>query len=367
MRRCSSGCRQRSPARPFLAAALELAGKQAELTPPRSSEKDRWLAEFEQNKAASKPIGFYDWTPELKQVWRFYRFLQHEFGRMTDELAVPRDVAAVLKDDAEAARAVSRDQRLLRPADEPVDLPAGRCADRHAEGPARTGQAARRAARVGGRLPALDQPRNGAVRAACFPMGVPADVNLMAELIRRIRSGEVDLKPGESDGWYQYQVYALETLLLPAKGQEKDKLLLTAEYKKRLVEAFKALVTKRRETHVRQLARSAKSTAATPLGERREVRPRLRIEPCATFYLRTARAYAFLQNFLRATAGQERLAELHGLGRAASGSRRWTRNWTPSRQRFYGFYLHRLRRHRHEAAIARRRAGGPAGRRDRRR
>ncbi len=35
-----------------------------------------------------------------------------------------------------------------------------------------------------------------------FPQGVPAEVDLMATLIRRIRAGEVDLKPGDKDGWY---------------------------------------------------------------------------------------------------------------------------------------------------------------------
>jgi hypothetical protein len=85
----------KSPARPFLAAALELAGKPVRLNAAEKAEKDRLLAAFEQDKAASKPIAFYDWTPELTQVWRFYRFLQHEFT--AEKLAVPRDIAAVLK------------------------------------------------------------------------------------------------------------------------------------------------------------------------------------------------------------------------------------------------------------------------------
>jgi len=43
---------------------------------------------------------------------------------------------------------------------------------------------------------------------------------LMKELVRRIKSGEVDLQPKEGSGWYDYQVYALETLLMPEKGEE---------------------------------------------------------------------------------------------------------------------------------------------------
>jgi len=170
-----------------------------------------------------------------------------------------------------------------------------------------------------------------------FPMGVPAGTNLMNTLIRRIRSGEIDLKPGTEDGWYQYQVYALETMLLPTRGQESEKLQLTANYKKRLVEAFKALMTKRRETHVRQLSTTV-GAPAPPL-RAGEVRPRLRIEPCPTFYLRTARAYAFVQNLLLATAGDERLAKLHGLKQDGTREATLAEELEAIRLRFYGFYL----------------------------
>ena len=55
-------------------------------------------------------------------------------------------------------------------------------------------------------------------------------------------------------------------------------------------------MTKRVETHVRSLPRRQKTAMAAPpsmVEELKEVKPRLRIEPCPTFYLRTARAYAF--------------------------------------------------------------------------
>src|SRR5262249_55641258 len=76
-----------------------------------------------------------------------------------------------------------------------------------------------------------------------FPLGVPPDANLMREFIRRIRSGAVELKPKADSGWYEHQVYALETMLLPEKGDERERLMLTKTYKKRMLEAFQALVT----------------------------------------------------------------------------------------------------------------------------
>ena len=133
-------------------------------------------------------------------------------------------------------------------------------------------------------------------------------------------------------------MYALETLLLPTRGQESDKLQLTANYKKRLVEAFKALMTKRRETHVRQLSTTVGAPAPPPL-RAGEVRPRLRIEPCPTFYLRNARAYAFVQNLLLATAGDERLAKLHGLRQDGTREANLAEELEAIRLRFYGVYL----------------------------
>ncbi len=167
---------QTSPARPFLAAALELAGKQTELAAAERTAKDKWLAEFEASEVASKPIGFYDWTPELVQVWRFFRFLQHEFPR---DDAIPRDVAAVLKASPELLKQYRAINAFYGRLTNPQScLPVDALLD-------------------GG------QPRSVAVFPPLtsrevelfnrmFPDGVPSGVNLMAVLVNRIRSGEVD-------------------------------------------------------------------------------------------------------------------------------------------------------------------------------
>jgi hypothetical protein len=327
----------KSPARAFLAAALELGGEKPPAGDVNEEEKAKWLAEFEQDKATSKPIGFYTWTPELQRTWRFYRFLQHEFD--ADQLTIPRDVAAVLKDHADLLkqyRAINAFYgRLTNPL---ICLPVNALIDATQD---LTALAKRRGASHA--TAAVFPPstsRETELFERLFGDDLPADANLMLTLIHRIRSGEVDLKPSNKpggDGWYQYQVYALETLLLPGRGQEKEKLLLTAEYKKRLVEAFKAMITTRRETHARQLA-GLKCAEARPLSGG-EVSPRLRIEPCATFYLRTARAYAFLQNFLQSTVGRQRLEKLHGLKQGGMREAALDAEIGALARRFYGFYL----------------------------
>src|SRR5262249_12266762 len=90
-----------------------------------------------------------------------------------------------------------------------------------------------------------------------FGEGLPPNVGLIRALITAIRSGKVNLEPTKDSGWYERQVYALETMLLPEKGEEAAKLQLTKAYKKRMLEAFQVLMTKRRETHVRQLKYAA--------------------------------------------------------------------------------------------------------------
>lgn len=321
-----------SAARPFLAASLELAGKPFDLSAAERQEKERWLAQFERNPAASKPISFYAWTPELEQVWRFFRYLQHEFAE--DDLAIPRDVAAVLQQNDDLRRQYLALNafygRLTNPS---ICLPVDALIDAKQGLPELAKDRGARRAAVAVFPPSTS--RETELFDRMFPAGLPAGANLIGALIQRIRSGEVDLKPGKNDGWYQHQVYALETLLLPAMGQENDKLLLTAEYKKRLVEAFKALVTKRQETHARQLG-AAGASKPQPISQ---VCPRLRVEPCATFYLRSARAYAFLQDFLTAAAGRERLEQLHALRQGGERPSTLDEELGAIRARFYGFYL----------------------------
>ena len=151
----------------------------------------------------------------------------------------------------------------------------------------------------------------------------------MSTLIRRIRSGEVDLKPGDKDGWYQYQVYALETMLLPTRGQERDKLLLTASYKKRLVEAFKALITKRRETHVRE-SKVAKRRPA-PLLRGRMQSPAAAADRALPDVLPPHRPGLRLSaEPLLATAGKDRLAKLHGLKEGGTARPTWPTSWRRS-------------------------------------
>jgi hypothetical protein len=324
-----------SPAAPFLAAGLHLAGVNVEVTNTR--EKAALLEQFQANEVASKPTGFYTWNETLSACFRFLRFFQREFS--ADELHVPLALARVLAQDeslqADYQKALAFYARLTNPSScvsvadlvglkspDPVQF-SKLCKDRNV-------------AHVSVALFPPSTSRETVLFEKLFPMGLPANADLMRELIRRIRSGQVDLKPGPASGWYDHQVYALETLLLPERGEERHKLLLTKNYKKRMLEAFQALITKRRETHVRQLV-GAKAGSAAPLPS--EIKPRLRAEPCPSYYLRTARAYAFLANFLEGALGKDTLQSLHGLRKDGQRELDLHAELHFLRDLFYGLYL----------------------------
>jgi hypothetical protein len=321
----------------FLAAALEIAGKKADCE--NESAKQRFLQQFEARGAASKPQGFYTWSEDLKTTFRFLRFLQWEFlpSQFAGVLVPMRQ--AMTKDvtlRADYERTLAFYSRLSNPLAvlSVLDLPA-ELADQSLAAAFTAKNVTRKAAAV---LPSSTS-RETILFDKLFPGGLPDGADLMRELVKKIRSGEVDLTPNADSGWYEHQAYALETMLIPKKGAESDRLLLTATYKKRMLEAFKALLTKRRETHMRQLPDTMKAAAAAPPKELEELKPRLRLEPAPTFYLRTARAYGFLANFLDSAVGAAELKKLKGL---RQGGERSLDLWTElqfMRRLFYGCYL----------------------------
>jgi hypothetical protein len=321
-------------AAPYLGAGLELAGVQVEVTD--RPKKDKLLAGFKADEVASKPIGFYTWNEDLSACFRFLRFFQQPFP--ANDLAVPFALAGALAEDkallADYQKALTFYARLTNPAR------SLSVADLVGKTPEQAGALAREKHNERGGVALFPEStsKETVLFEKLFPLGLPPNADLMRELVRRIRSGEVDLRPGPESGWYDHQVYALETLLLPEKGEEHNKLLLTRAYKKRMLEAFQALITKRRETHVRQLGPAAAMSQVPPMFTGK-VHPRLRVEPNLSYYLRTARAYAFLDHFLEAALGPDVLQQLHGLKKDGERPKSLAAELHELRDLFYGLYL----------------------------
>lgn len=331
-----------SPATPYLAAALELAGVTIEVKD--KSAQAQWRQRFDRNPAMSKPIGFYTWNDELKACFRFLRFLQQPIplvpargGGPPDGPAAMAAIAQVLQDDlrlrSDYEKALAFYSRLTNSPQPAVHLLTAGPAPLLALASGKAGSQGQEAAAF---FPSSTS-RENELFEKLFPQGLPPNTDLMKALIRAVRSGEVDLTPRDVSGWYDYQAYALETLLLPERGEEAMKLLRTARYKRRMLEAFAALMTKRRETQVRSfLPVGGASAEPRPL---EGVSPRLRVEPHPTYFLRTARAYAFLQKLLEERLGREQLASLHGLTATGERSLDLAAELNQMRTLFFGLYL----------------------------
>ncbi|MFN0195428.1 MAG: hypothetical protein ACKVT0_01680 [Planctomycetaceae bacterium] len=313
-----------SRAAAYIAAGLTMGGRGMTLDDPKLEKYRKQLIQrFNTNRALSKPIGFYTWNNDLKRCWAFLRFFQQP----PPDISITAELVKVLEQDtalaADCQRAAQFFGKMTNPLEQLtiVELIGKDLASDEAKSAA---------------FFPLSTSRETELYRRLFPNGLPEGANLMKELIHVIRSGEVDLAPQENSGWYDHQVYALETMLLPERGEEHNKLLLTKPYKKRMLDAFRALMTKRRETHIRQFG--GVGGAASPR-ELEGVAPRLRVEPCPSFYVRTARSYSFLHDFLVASLGEETLRSIHGLRQNGARSDDLLTELVKQRDLFYGLYL----------------------------
>ena len=296
-----------SAAADYLAAGLSLDSTHpapGDLTPTARKLADQ----FRKVETKSKPIGFYTWDATLEDCFRVLRF----FSQPITEPAIVADLARALRADADLLRRYEQASGFYGRLTNPL---ATRSLVDFATDPTLTLD---RGIEVTLFPPSTS--REGELFRQLFPDGPPPNTQMMRALVAAIRSGTVDLVPNQESGWYEYQAYALEPLLLPERGQGADHLLLTKDYKRRMLVAFEALLTKRRETHARQFPVTASARMVRPVAPPvPPVPPRLRVEPNPSYYLRTARSYAFVANLLEATFGAEALTTLHA--RRASGPR----------------------------------------------
>jgi hypothetical protein len=313
-----------SDASAYLAAGLKIAGVEVKTGQP--AQVTSWLSRFESDAIYSKPESFYAWSEELTRVFRFMRFFQQPLS--PNQPALISELATAVGSDPKLLEDYKRMNAFYARLTNPLDNLT-------------LADVLERGGKLGGGPQAVavfpsSRSKETMLFRQLFPQGLPPGADLMREFIKAIRKGKVDLAPKPDSGWYEYQIYALETFLLPEKGEEHPKLLLTKAYKKRMLEAFQALMTKRRETHARGMAKAAGGIETLT---RVKVKPRLRVEPCPSYYLRTARSYDSLLNFLLATVGEDGLTSLHGLKDGGERSKTLLEELRWMREFFYGLHL----------------------------
>ncbi|MBE7490871.1 MAG: hypothetical protein HS108_03765 [Planctomycetes bacterium] len=297
LRQIMTECDPRAGAYAWLWAALRAGGylSREELAREPAGAA-AFLAEFARRNHESAVVGFYDWSAELQACFRFLRFLQHEF---TSRRGLPDALLRAMQKNPSCLEMYQRMldwyARLTNPHQGLHLLDLADTEDDVRELAAQKDTVARLHF-----LP-YSNSRETNLFNKLYPQGLPREgTDLMLDFIKAIRDGKLALKPDANSGWYDWQLHALEAFVLPERGAESGKLVLSKKYKLRLVEAFKAMVTKHRETHVRQIALGGEAKSAVPMPPEDRLAPRLRVEPNPTYYLRYARGYAFLQKFLMA-------------------------------------------------------------------
>jgi len=290
----------------------------------------KWLAKYQNTALTNPPISFYSWNEDLEKCWHFGSYFQVPFAVESPEAI---ELTEALKKNA---KLLAQYQKILRLHASLSNPPAD-----HSFLSLIDPNATRSTAINSVTLFPQSTSRETELFNKIFKEGIGREANLMLELVRRIRSGEIDLRPNPEDsatpsGWYDYQVYALETLLVAEKGEEYHKLLLSKNYKQRMMDAFKALISKRRETHAKSMSTTdSKAVLQKPTA----LIPRLRVEPVPSYYLRTARSYQFLQNVLLSHLGEEYLKQLHGLKKEGERPLDLDAELEDLKNLFYGLYL----------------------------
>jgi len=305
----------------YIATGLELGGQNFSLLPEEvRSISQRLKSDFLAHPIRSKPIGFYNESQELKSIFQQDRFYQ---TCLSPEAAIA--IAKVLNENPELR---NQYQALLAVYSHLTNPPSRFSVNEvanyaeHFDNPTivlnqmlKSKKWETLKKRGAGReepipciqfLPYSTSKENELYAKIYNYSAELPQHSIMNRLIRAVRAGEISLTPNDDSGWYDYQIHALETLLVPEMGQENAKLLLTKAYKKRLIEAFKTILTKKRELHVKQVELIPTLGIAWEPGYLR-ISPDLDLEPMTTYYLRTARGYRFILKAITHILGEESL------------------------------------------------------------
>lgn len=304
-----------------VAAALELGGDSPSVPADLQDEVQALEDEFLARTIEAKPIGFYTWSERLRQIWRQDRLLQRA-------LPSPQGACALAEALAADADRRMRYEQLLELYARMTNPLRSTLADR-------LDVATQADCSALGNAAFLSASRTPEVELfeQLYPNGVPADADLMGDLIEAIRQGTVDLAPQPEDGWYQHQLHALETLLVTDRSEERAKIAFMARYKKRLQEAFSTMLVQHRETHVKQADVLGEAAAYMP------DLPNFRLEPLATVYVRHARSYVFLEAALDEVMGPAFLDDAVAVDAEGNTDESLRKRIGAARDLCYGLYL----------------------------
>jgi len=259
---------------------------------------------FLRDDVRSKPIAFYTWTDELAAIFQQDRMLQTELKDKAGTAAMVKALSGDRKARATYEAYLALVSRLTNPMAYPDLREQLAALDR-------------------GRLnvpaegiyffPPSRAYETDLVKKLYGNRPIPEGFSLIDEMIKRIQTGELKLLPTDDSGWYDYQTWALEPLVIPEKMPEAKHLFFDTTYRKQLIELFKGILALTRETHVKQLEVSSVGAAAHRHEVVIRIYPELNAEPLVTYYFRRAWSYYFIRTVLEETFGPSALEKIHRL------------------------------------------------------
>lgn len=294
-----------------LMAACLLGKVPAQISPANRQAVDLIVADFLSTEYRSKPIGFYTWNDQLSSVFQQDRMLQTDLtlDKSIDVVAI----AKAFQGDAAGRKAyegwLDLQAKLTNPQVNPdlrpllSALDAGQTPD----------------VQPGTRIFPPSYSQEIDLLKRMFPDGmVPADFQVMEELIKRIKAGKLDLTPRPDSGWYDRQLWSLEPYVRPHQMPEGGRWSANDEYHEHLTKLFKGMWALARETHIKDLEVFPPAPAAErgPEPEPKiqvTVQAQLSAEPVATSYYRRAVGYRFVRELLTEQFGDGALKQLHRL------------------------------------------------------
>ena len=287
-------------------AAARLGGLAKPSSPGADAAVSATMETFQRDPLRSKPIGFYTWNPNLRQIFQQDRMLQ---SPMLDEEGTRAIAAALAANEREKATYEQYLQLISR-----LTNPLAKADFRQYMAELATGQDELPKGGISFFPPSRSHEAD-LVSRLYGNQTIPEGFDLMEALIERIRAGKIDLTPTDKSGWYDYQTWSLEPLINPEKSPEGAHLKFDERYRQQLVELFKGVLALARETHIKQ-DDIPKVESEVPDPDRRPefyVGPELSVEPLATMYFRRAKAYRFIREVLDETFGGESLQAMHRL------------------------------------------------------
>jgi hypothetical protein len=287
----------------LLTAAAHLGGMQPEVSPEVANQAQQLQSSFLANELRSKPLGFYTWNQALIQVFQRDRMLQTPL-----EAREARPLAAALSRNDDLLKAYVASLNLNEKLTNPFageDLRQAALALKNGGTPSFAGHPAL--------FPPSQAQETNLIKMLYGDQPIPEAFNLADEMVKRLRSGQLNLKPKPNSGWYDYETYALEPLAIPERMPEAQRLHFDETYRQELVGLFKALLALTRETHVKQLEMPTIGAAMRPRTQPIRISPSLTMEPLPTYYLRRARSYEFVREVLGEAFGPEALPKLRRL------------------------------------------------------